>query len=50
MAEAVLGQRNGRKDVTEDQGADILEAYTRTIDPLRPLVRDGLAAFQVQAA
>ncbi|KAK4043212.1 hypothetical protein C8A01DRAFT_13272 [Parachaetomium inaequale] len=42
---------NGRRAVAEDQGADILEAYTRIIDPLRSLVRDdGLAGFYVQAA
>jgi hypothetical protein len=36
--------------MTEDEGADLLEAYTCIIDPLRDLVRDdGLAGFYVQA-
>jgi hypothetical protein len=46
----VISSRHGRDNLTEDQGAEILEAYTRIIDPLRPLVRDGLAGFYVQAA
>jgi hypothetical protein len=41
---------NGRNTLTEDQGAEILDAYTRIVDPLRPLVREGLAGFYVQAA
>jgi hypothetical protein len=46
----VISSRHGRDNLTEDQGAEILEAYTRIIDPLIPLVRDGLAGFYVQAA
>jgi hypothetical protein len=40
-----------RRDLTEDQGTEILKGYETVMHPVKPLVRDdGLAGFYVQAA
>jgi hypothetical protein len=45
------GASHGRKDLTRDQGTQIIKGYSTILESLRPLVReDGLAGIYVQAA